>query len=252
MKPPALLSIAAAFLFISTTNVTARAVRLWSHQELLEQSDLVVIATPQASNDTSEHGDLPGFPGQKIIGIETRFAVSTVLKGDTTLTNVVLHHYRPAPGAMIAVNAPGFVSFAVREKPSDLPRTYLLFLHREADGRYAPVVGQIDPGLGVRELEGVYESAVTETRTKLGIDVANVLKRCQSIRPGMTRAELATVFSTEGGLSNVTHRTYVYGDCPYVKVDVDFAPSDPKQAVEKPTDVITKISKPYLAWSVND
>jgi hypothetical protein len=128
----------------------------------------------------------------------------------------------------------------------------MLFLHREADGRYAPIVGQSDPGLGVRELEGVYESAVTETQTKLGLDIASVLKQCQTIKPGMTRAELSKVFSTEGGLSTVTHRSYVYRDCPYVKVDVDFAPSVAKQDVERPTDVVTRISKPYLGWSIAD
>ena len=153
---------------------------------------------------------------------------------------------------MLVPNGPTFVYFAVSEKPSAPRTTYILFLHREADGRYAPVVGQADPGRGVKELEGVYESAVTETQTKLGIDIANVLKQCKSIRPGMTRAELSKVFSTEGGFSTVTHRTYVYRDCPYIKVDVDFAPSAPKQDVEKPTDIVTKISKPYLDWSVAD
>jgi len=77
-------------------------------------------------------------------------------------------------------------------------------------------------------------------------------KECESIRPGMTRAELSKVFSTEGGISTVTHRTYVYRDCPYIKVDVDFAPSAPKQDVEKPTEIVTKISKPYLEWSIID
>jgi len=128
----------------------------------------------------------------------------------------------------------------------------MLFLQQETDGRYAPVVGQSDPGLGVRELDGVYGSAVTETQTKLGLDIANVLKQCQTIKPGMTRGDLSKIFSTEGGLSTVTHRSYVYVDCPYVKVDVDFAPSVAKQDVERPTDVVTRISKPYLEWSIGD
>jgi hypothetical protein len=105
-----------------------------------------------------------------------------------------------------------------------------------------------DPGLGVRELEGVYESAVTETQTKLGIDIKNVLNECQTIKPGMTRAELSEVFETESGLSTPKHRTYVYRDCPYVKVDVDFTPSSEKQGTleEKASDIIASISKPYL------
>ncbi len=229
MKSICVFLLATVWLLVSSNVVVARVVRIWSHQELLEESDLVVIATPTTNNDTNEHIDLPGFDGQRVIGVNTTFTASGVLKGDKALKDFVLHHY-----------------FAVSVKPSALPRTYILFLHREADGRYAPAVGQADPGLGVRELEGVYESAITETQTKLGIDIANVLKQCKSIRPGMTRAEVSKVFSTEGGLSTVTHRTCVFRDCPYIKVDVDFAPSAPKQDVEKPTDIVTQISKPYL------
>jgi len=232
--------------------VGARAIRPWSYQELLEKSDLAAIASVTTTNDTKEHIHLPGFDGQRVIGVETRFAVSAVLKGDKALKDFVLHHYRPAPGAMLVPNGPTFVSLAVSENPLAPRRTYVLFLHKETDGRYAPVVGQADPGLGVKELEGVYESAVTETQTKLGIDIANVLKQCQTIKPGMTRAVLSSVLSTEGGISTVGHRTYVYRDCPYIKVDVDFSPSAPKQDVERPTDIVTKVSKPYLDWSIAD
>jgi hypothetical protein len=247
-----LFALCSSLLLVSMGIVGARAIRPWPYQELLERSDLAVIATPTATSDTQEHIELPGFGGQRVIGVETRFAVSGVLKGDKTLKDLVLHHYRPGPDGMIVPNGPTFVYFAVSENPSAPRRTYMLFLQREADGRFAPVVGQSDPGLGVRELEGVYESAITETQTKLGLDIANVLKQCQAIKPGMTRAELSRIFSTEGGLSTVTHRSYVYRDCPYVKVDVDFAPSVAKQDVEKPTDVVTRISKPYLEWSVAD
>jgi hypothetical protein len=252
MKSIGVCLLVTACALVSTDVVLARAIRLWPYQELLERSDLAVIATPTATNYTKEHIDLPGFAGQRVIGLETRFAVSGVLKGDKTLKDFVLHHYRPGPDGMIVPNGPTFVYFVVSDNPSAPRRTYLLFLHREADGRYAPVVGQSDPGLGVRELEGVYESEVTETQTKLGIDIASVLKECQTIKPGMTRAELSKVFGTEGGLSTVTHRAYVYRDCPYIKVDIDFAPSAPKQDVEKPTDVVTGISKPYLEWSITD
>ncbi|MGC9944233.1 MAG: hypothetical protein ABSE48_20595 [Verrucomicrobiota bacterium] len=252
MKTIRLLVLATAILLGLTGIVAARAVRIWSYQELLEASDLVVIATPTASNDTKEHIDLPGFDRQQVMGIETRFAVSGVLKGDKALKDIVLHHYRPVPDGMTVPNGPTFVYFPVSGTPQVPGRTYILFLHREVDGRYASVVGHADPGLGVMELSGVYESAVVETQTKLGIDVANVLKECQTIKPGMPRAELSNVFSTEGGLLTSTHRTYVYRDCPYIKVDIDFAPSAPKQDVEKPTDTVTKISKPYLDWSVAD
>jgi hypothetical protein len=248
------LCLFAVFFVISTGIAMARFVRVWSYQELLNKADLVVIATPTASNDTQEHINLPGFDGQQVIGVETRFTVSTVLKGDKALKDIVLHHYRPSPDGMMVPNGPTFVSFAVSKKPTGPGRTYILFLLREADGRYAPVGGQADPGLGIRELEGVYGSAVVETQTKLGIDVENVLRECQTIRPGMTRAELSKIFNTEGGLSTAKHRTYVFHDCPYVKVDVHFNLSDPKQDApdERPTDTIATISKPYLDWSIAD
>jgi hypothetical protein len=239
-------------LLVSTDIVAARAIRIWSYQELLDKSDLVVIASPTATKDTRENIELPGFDGQKVVGVETRFTISAVLKGDQAMKEFVVHHYHPGHDGVIVPNGPTFVSFAVPKEPKVFPRTYILFLLRETDGRYAPVVGQVDPGMGIKELGGVYESAVTEIRTKLGLNIENVLKESQTVKPGVTRAELSKVFSTEGGLSNVTHRTYVYPDCPYIKVDVDFTPSAPKQEAEKPTDVVTKVSKPYLDWSIAD
>jgi hypothetical protein len=67
----------------------------------------------------------------------------------------------------------------------------------------------------------------------------------------MTRAELLKVFTIEGGLSTATHRTFVYHGCRYIKVDVEFTLSAPTQNIleERPTDTISKISKPYLEWS---
>jgi hypothetical protein len=84
--------------------------------------------------------------------------------------------------------------------------------------------------------------------------IPNILSECQKIKPGMTRVELLKVFTTEGGLSTAAHRTFVYRGCPYIKVDVDFTLSDPKQKMveERPTDAISKISKPYLERSVID
>ena len=88
----------------------------------------------------------------------------------------------------------------------------------------------------------------------LAKQISGILTECQKIKPGTTRAELLKIFTTEGGLSTAKHRTFVYRSCPYIKVDVDFTLSDPKQDAldERPTDTISKISKPYLDWSVID
>jgi hypothetical protein len=90
--------------------------------------------------------------------------------------------------------------------------------------------------------------------------VAESLKEIQTIKVGMTRADLLKVFTTEGGLSSGLNRTYVFRGCPFIKVDVEFDPvGRPARdregrvtLVEANKDVIKKISKPYLDWSVLD
>ena len=86
------------------------------------------------------------------------------------------------------------------------------------------------------------------------------LKEIQTIKVGMTRADLLKVFTTEGGLSTGLNRTYVFRGCNLIKVDVEFDPvgraarnSEGRVTlVEANEDVIKKISKPYLDWSVVD
>lgn len=81
--------------------------------------------------------------------------------------------------------------------------------------------------------------------------VEQSLAHIESVKPGMTRAQLLKVFSEEGGLSTPSHRTYVYQECHYFKVDVDFS-IKPGQASENPTDEIARISVPYIALSILD
>ena len=134
---------AAVLLLASTGIVGARVVRMWSDQELFDKSELVVLATPTTSNDTKEHGGHPNRDGQPVIGVETTFEVSAVLKGEKAIKDLILHHYRP--DKMELPNAPTFLAFDIKAK-----RTFRLFLVRQADGRYAPVAGQTDPDMSIR------------------------------------------------------------------------------------------------------
>ena len=87
----------------------------------------------------------------KSIGVETVFVVSAVFKGDAGLKRFTLHHYRDArfknESDIVQLNGPLLVSF----DPADPSKhnSYLLFLVRERDGRFAPVGGQTDPGMKV-------------------------------------------------------------------------------------------------------
>lgn len=90
--------------------------------------------------------------------------------------------------------------------------------------------------------------------TELTKKVAQVLQEVQKLKVGMTRAELLNTFTTEGGLSSRTWRRYVSQRCPYIKIDVEFAPVGPRVGVgdESPCDKITKLSPPFLEWSIKN
>jgi hypothetical protein len=143
-------------LLILTTALLAQArlMRTWSYQELYDQADLVAIATPTSTQDTTAKATLPNIsPDVYVIGLSTEFDIRMVLKGDKSLKKMTLHHYRLANPKELMMNGPNLASF----DPKDHPR-YLLFLRLEADGRYSPVSGQTDPTLfSVLKLEGIAE-----------------------------------------------------------------------------------------------
>ena len=61
----------------------------------------------------------------------------------------------------------------------------------------------------------------------------------QTIKVGMTRRDLLTHFTEDGGIQQVGSERYVYKQCPIIKVDVTFAPS----AGDHSNDRIKSISK---------
>lgn len=90
--------------------------------------------------------------------------------------------------------------------------------------------------------------------------IANSLREMEKIKVGMTRADLLKVFTIEGGLSTGLQSKFVYRECPYIKVDVEFEPvgrpardADGRVTLEEDNrDIIKNISKPYLEWSITD
>jgi hypothetical protein len=90
--------------------------------------------------------------------------------------------------------------------------------------------------------------------------VVHALQKMETVRAGMTRAELLKTFTTEGGLSTGLNRRFVSRDFPYFKVDVEFRAvgrsdrdSDGRVTLlEDSRDIIVKISQPYLQFSIAD
>jgi hypothetical protein len=85
--------------------------------------------------------------------------------------------------------------------------------------------------------------------------IAKILRQLQTIHPGMTRKELMTIVTTEGGLSTRFQQTYVSRSCPYIKVDITFkatnTDNDPGHD-QNPEDKVETVSRPYLDWFVAD
>jgi hypothetical protein len=129
-------------------------------KELLAGPTLIVLAQPTSRTaDTDERTTFPEdictvqptgrCAPLAAIGVETTFAVVQVLKGDQSLQQFVLHHYRepvdPRTGrAPLEISGPDVVFF---QPVLTVSPPLLLFLRREADGRYAPYGGQTDPGI---------------------------------------------------------------------------------------------------------
>ncbi len=143
-------------LLLLGLSLNARIRQIWTYQQLLDKSSLVVIARPLASNETSERAALgqtspPG--GVPVIGVQTIFKVSAVLKGNPELKQFLVHHYREAVvkdadgTILVTANGPIFVTFDPGSR-----KAFLLFLVFEPDGRYAPTAGQMDADVSFHPL----------------------------------------------------------------------------------------------------
>ena len=110
----------------------------------------------------------------------------------------------------------------------------------DEEGRGGPELIQKKPMIGV---------AVDHSRW-----VEGCLKDFESLKPGMTRKEVDEKLEQDGGIQFVGKMRYQHPDCPYFKVDIEFACSRDAEGriMSKPTDKVTAISNPYLEWPVMD
>jgi hypothetical protein len=143
-----------AALFALSCLCNAHPGAQWTYEGLTADADLVVIATPTESKD-QEKTVIPnlqraGADGKygpiAAVGIETRFKVLVVLKGDKALKDFALYHLREAQSENVP-NGPQLITFDLKRQ-----RRYLLFLKRAADGRFISVTGQVDAAVGVKDL----------------------------------------------------------------------------------------------------
>lgn len=78
--------------------------------------------------------------------------------------------------------------------------------------------------------------------------IAKVLRQIEAIHPGMTRRDLESIMTHEGGIRTREQERYVYKGCPLIKVDVVFAPV----GADNEDDPIVSISQPFLQFFITD
>ena len=80
--------------------------------------------------------------------------------------------------------------------------------------------------------------------------VTKCLMDFDSIKPGMTREEIAKRFPMDGGLQAVSSVRFTHPSCRYFKMDVEFDfkrdATDQNRAIKRKNDKVTKVSKPYI------
>jgi len=142
----ALLSLA-LLITVAAPRLFSRTIPTYTYDQLLAQSDFVVVARPlQKTHDTPERSTLRDVsPPVPVIGVETQFETTWVLKGSKR-DRFILHHYRerqlpPKHPSIETVVLDGLL--LVKFDPKGYSE-YLLFLVRERDGRFAPAGGQTD------------------------------------------------------------------------------------------------------------
>lgn len=150
-------------LSLVANDAEARPVKSWTKAELMEQADLVVIATPIGSQ---EGQGVPSADNGWVVPVETTFRIDMILKGKigkpagalprATVAGpketqgrtdpdirITVGHQRLADSHPPAVDGPMYVRF------DGMPRDFLLFLKRTAKGELEPLSGQHDPALSI-------------------------------------------------------------------------------------------------------
>ncbi|HXJ96833.1 MAG TPA: hypothetical protein VMT20_28660 [Terriglobia bacterium] len=95
----------------------------------------------------------------------------------------------------------------------------------------------------------------TEEDSRLYHWLLDRMVEAESIKVGMSRADLLRVFMSDGGLQKMPAAAYILRSCDLIKVDVEFRFPEGTSPRNLPPDAeltISKISKPYLELMTTD
>ena len=142
------VGLGALFSLATVTRGSAegRKLRAWTHQELVDSSDVVLVGVPYQTRETSDRQGMDpdagmGHTGVAVVQRETLFRISVVLRGKVDAETLAVHYLNYHVPPKIEISSPRFMRFEV---PSRF--AYLLYLRRRPGGGYVPTGGDWDAG----------------------------------------------------------------------------------------------------------
>ena len=150
--------VVGAFL-LAPTSVDGRLIEKWPYERLFKEAELVVLAEATGSTESGEVVKVKDW-STEFVGVNTKFTVKSVLKGQFADKPLTVFHLKTKPEVLIQ-NGPLFVEFCHQRRVlkvrgekavAESKPAYLLFLKKGKDGRYEPASGRIDPELSVKEV----------------------------------------------------------------------------------------------------
>ena len=82
--------------------------------------------------------------------------------------------------------------------------------------------------------------------------VKHALQDAQQIKVGMFRKDVERYFARGGGMVFRNHTVYVYPECDYIKLEVNFSFDAAVQDALSPKDVVTSVSKLAIDYPARD
>lgn len=226
--------IISGFLLLAVTTFVAdaRGINVRTFQEMEKKADIIVVARPVSTTDTAERTILSNIaPDVHVVGLSSVFKVVFVLKGDTNLTKLVVHHYRLKNTDERMGNAPDLASF----EPNESTR-YLQFLQREPDGRYAPF-DQVDPAeTSILKLNGAGWDKMKFEDFKEWLDAKNWLRESPWL-PGAMSPVITPEGRGEGSLHEAAMNGKLEKAKALIKANPDLVNSQASYANQTPLDL---------------
>lgn len=208
MRQVLLLAVVSVLLAFASRSARGRLVDDPGFKALYDKADLVVIAAAREAKDLNERTTILEAP---VVGVQTTFSVSLVLKGAIEGASFKLHHYRfdreqmakdpPEKVQLYSYCPPSLAAFG-RHREEAVHEEYLMFLKREGRDTFVPLAGQTDVFVSVQRLTLPPEHWPLDFERKRDVTVCRFRLEIASNEPDKVSSRLRDdVFGISGVVS---------------------------------------------------